>query len=325
MTPAGPGRRIGFARPTRHEFALVGITMIWGATFLVVRVAVETTGPWFFVGVRFAIAGLVLALVSARILRGLTRLELGAGLVIGLMIALGYGLQTLGLQTITSSESAFITAFYVPLVPLLQWAVVRKAPRLGAWLGIAAAFIGLILLAAPDLAGFSFGTGQIVTLVSTVAIAAEVVLISVFANRVDARRVTVVQVLAASVFAFAAMPVAGEGVPAFSWVWLAAAVGLGAASALIQLTMNWAQRRVSATRATVIYAGEPVWAGVVGRIAGERLPFLAFVGAGFIVLGMLLSELRVRRRDEGASDAEPDAGPDAGPEADAAVRDAAAP
>jgi hypothetical protein len=64
----------------------------------------------------------------------------------------------------------------------------------------------------------------------------------------------------------------GESPPPYSDYLLYSAIGLGLASALIQLTMNWAQRSVSPTRATVIYAGEPVWAGIVGRLAGERLP-----------------------------------------------------
>jgi drug/metabolite transporter (DMT)-like permease len=81
-------------------------------------------------------------------------------------------------------------------------------------------------------------------------------------------------------------------VPAFSWVWLASALGLGAMSALIQLAMNWAQRVVSPTRATLIYAGEPVWGGVVGRLAGDRLPAPALLGAALILLGLLVSELK---------------------------------
>ena len=60
--------------------------------------------------------------------------------------------------------------------------------------------------------------------------------------------------------------------------------------------MNWAQRSVSPTRATLIYAGEPVWAGVVGRIAGERLPGLALLGGALIVLGVVVSELDLRWR-----------------------------
>jgi drug/metabolite transporter (DMT)-like permease len=137
----------------------------------------------------------------------------------------------------------------------------------------------------------------VATLVSAAAIAAEIILISHFASKVDSTRVTVVQVLAGGLYSFAAMPLAGEAAPAFSWVWLASAVGLGAASALIQLTMNWAQKTVSPTRATIIYASEPVWGGVVGRLAGDRMPVLALVGAAFIVAGVVVSELKPRWKE----------------------------
>jgi drug/metabolite transporter (DMT)-like permease len=133
-------------------------------------------------------------------------------------------------------------------------------------------------------------------LVSTVAIAAEIVLIGAFAGTVDLGRVTVVQLLVGGGLSLAVMPVVGEAVPPFSWGWLLPAVGLGAASCLIQLTMNWAQRSVSPTKATVIYAGEPVWGGIVGRLAGDRLPGLALVGAALIVAGVLVSELKPRSR-----------------------------
>ena len=75
-------------------------------------------------------------------------------------------------------------------------------------------------------------------------------------------------------------------------MWALPAVGLGAASFLIQATMNWAQKSVSPTRATIIYAGEPVWAGIIGRIAGDRLPGIALVGAALIILSTLISELK---------------------------------
>lgn len=60
--------------------------------------------------------------------------------------------------------------------------------------------------------------------------------------------------------------------------------------------MNWAQRSVSPTRATVIYTGEPVWAGIFGRMAGERLPLLALLGAAFILAGVLVSELKFKKK-----------------------------
>ncbi len=67
-------------------------------------------------------------------------------------------------------------------------------------------------------------------------------------------------------------------------------VGLGLTSALLQLTMNWAQRSVDPSQAALIYAGEPVWAALFGRIAGERLPLLALFGGLLVVLGVIISE-----------------------------------
>ncbi|KSU66138.1 DMT family transporter [Arthrobacter sp. NIO-1057] len=282
---------------SRQEVVLVLATVIWGATFLIIHIAVQHSGPWFFVGMRFITAGLISALLFARVLKGLTLKEIGAGAAIGVMIFFGYGLQTAGLQTLNSSTSAFISALYVPLVPLLQWVVFRQKPGLLTWIGVSLAFIGLVLLADPGSVGLTFGTGEIVTIISTLPIALEIILIGWFAGKVHLGRVTVVQLLVAGFLGFLTVPIVGEQVPEFSWVWVIASVALGVASCMIQLAMNWAQKSVSPTRATIIYAGEPVWAAIIGRIAGDRLPPVAIVGALLIVAGSLASELRPRRRD----------------------------
>ncbi|ERK69278.1 putative membrane protein [Leifsonia aquatica ATCC 14665] len=283
---------------SRQEGALLAITALWGSTFLIVHLAMEHSGPWFFVGLRFGVAGLLGLVIFHRSVRGMRWRDVGAGAAIGVSIALGYGLQTMGLQTISSSTSAFITALYVPLVPLLQWLVFRRAPRPLTLVGVGLAFVGLLLLAGPDALTVGLGPGEIATLVSTLPIAAEILLIGLFAKSVDVGRVTIVQLLVAGGAGFLAMPIVGEAAPAFSWAWLLPGVGLGVASCVIQLTMNWAQRSVSPTRATIIYAGEPVWAGVIGRIAGDRLPPIAIAGAGLIVAGVIVSELRPAKRRE---------------------------
>lgn len=274
------------------ELSLIGVTMIWGVTFLIVHIAVEYTGALLLVGLRFLIAGILAAILAGRHLRQVTRLELLAGLSIGASLFIGYGLQSYGLQTVESSMSAFLTALYVPLVPLLQWALFRKAPALFSWIGIGLAFAGLLLISGGSAGHLSMSTGEIATLGGTIGIALEIMLIGYFAPHVDSRRVTAIQLLAVALFCFLSMPIAGVEWPEFSWIWVGAVIGLGAASAMIQLVMNWAQKTVSPTRATVIYAGEPVWAGIVGRIAGERLGPYALIGGALIVLGVLISELR---------------------------------
>lgn len=277
----------------RQELVLVAITVLWGTTFLIVQTALAHCGPLFFVGFRFAVATLMSVAVAGRALGGLTRRELTAGLTIGLTIFLAYVWQTRGLLSITSSQSAFITALYVPIVPLLQWAFGRPP----GWLsvaGIGLAFAGLVLLTAPGAAPLALSIGELVTIAGAVASAAQIVLIGRHAGHVDVRRVTVVQLAVTAVLSLLLMPLTGETWPAFSWVWLAAAGGLGVASTFIMLAMNWAQQSISATRATVIYASEPVWAGVVGWMAGDRLPGSAFAGAALILAGVLVSEWKPR-------------------------------
>lgn len=279
-----------------QEALLILITMFWGGTFLAVQYAVTLSGPFFFVGLRFAMAALFVGLLSIKVLRGVTWLEVKAGVAIGVSIALGYGMQTWGLQTISSSKSAFITAMYVPLVPLLQWLCLGRMPGLMSCIGIVLAFIGLILLAGPEGNLLALGQGELITLACAVAVAAEIILISAWAGKVNIRRVTVIQLATASLVAFFIMIPAGESVPPFSDGLLFIAVGLGIFSAIIQVVMNWAQRSVSPTRATIIYTGEPVWAGIFGRIAGERLPLLALAGCVCIVLGVLVSELKFKKK-----------------------------
>lgn len=293
-------------RISKAEAVLIFITILWGGTFLIVQHAMTVSGPMFFVGLRFAAAAIIVALCSMNVLRGFTLLELKAGVAIGAAIMLGYGLQTIGLQTIPSSQSAFITALYVPFVPLLQWLVLGRRPGLMPSLGIGLAFAGLMLLAGPEGAALQFSPGEIATVISAVAIAAEIILIGASAGKVDVRRVTVIQLATASLLSFLMIVPTGEKLPDFSWLLVITAIGLGAMSAVIQVAMNWAQKTVSPTRATVIYAGEPVWAGIAGRLAGERLPGIALLGAALIVAGVIVSEMKGRRKlaDEAAEPVE---------------------
>jgi drug/metabolite transporter (DMT)-like permease len=279
----------------RAELALMGITLLWGATFLIVKTAMAVSGPFFFVGLRFATAAATALLLALPRMRGTTWRDVAAGVTIGLGIYVGYSLQTWGLRTIPSSTSAFITACYVPLVPLLQWLLLRRRPHLMSWIGVGLAFAGLLLVAGPQ-RGLGLGIGEMLTLVSTVAIALEIILISLWAGKVNVLRATVIQLAVTALLAFATMPLVGEAVPGFSWTLAFTACGLGLMSAVIQIVMNWAQRTVSATRATLIYAGEPVWAGIVGRIAGDRLGPAALAGGALIVAGVIVSELRFGKR-----------------------------
>lgn len=291
------------AAPRRFlpELVLVGITILWGGTFLITKIGLGHSGPLFFVGLRFGVAALLLALASPGIFRGCTRFDLIGSGMIGVTMVAGYALQTSGLQSIPSSTSAFLTALYVPFVPILQLLIFRQRPRTMVWVGIAMAFAGLVLLAGPSaVATLTLGPGEALSVLSAIAFSFQILLIGVFAGRTDPRRAALFQLATVAVGSFALMPVTGEQLPDFNGTLLACAGALGLASAIIQVAMNWGQNHVSAARATLIYAAEPVYAGLIGVLAGEHLTVLAIAGGVLIVASVIVSELRLGAKPQTA-------------------------
>jgi len=276
----------------RREAVLVFITMLWGGTFLAVHHALQWSGPFALVGVRFGLAALMLALFLRGKLLKITAHELRVGALIGTALFFGYSLQCMGLETISSSKSAFLTALYVPMVPLVQWVWQKRAPSPAAWIGITLAFAGAVCLADPTALDWQFGIGEALTLTAALAIAFEIILLSRFAHGCDPTRLAFVQMVFVGTACAGVSVVRGEGLPEMHPTFVLTLVGLAAATAFIQFAMNWAQQVVSATRATLIYSLEPVWAGIVGRIAGEQLGPLGITGGVLIVLGLIVTSRR---------------------------------
>lgn len=278
------------------DIVLVFVTLIWGSTFAITQSALREIGPIGFVALRFGLAAVALALFLNKRLRQITRVELFAGIGIGAVLFAGYTLQAAGLQHTTSSKSAFITATYVPLVPILQLMLFARRPSPIAWVGAFVSFAGLALLSVGDRLDLAFGVGEWLTLACAFASALQIILVGKYAPSADPIRLAVVQVATVAAIALMAMPFAGETIPPLTAKLSLICVGMGVVStAFVMGAMNWAQRTVPATRATLIYALEPVWAGLLGAALGEKMGAAAVVGASLIVFGIVLAEIRIPR------------------------------
>ena len=170
---------------SRREAALVLVTALWGGTFLAVQVALQWASPFALVGVRFGLAATLLGAVLwwRGELRGLNRFELRAGLMLGVWVYLGFGLQTAGLLHIDSSQSAFLTALYVPLVPLVLWLWKRQLPTAWAWLAIGMAVAGTYALTGAHTNLASMNIGDWLTVACALAFAMEIVLLGHYSQR----------------------------------------------------------------------------------------------------------------------------------------------
>src|SRR5713226_8668678 len=136
--PAAPGLRV---IPT---VLLVGVTAIWGWTFVVVKDAIGRYPVFSFLGVRFALAALVLWLIVAALRLRIRRA--GIGLAIGLVLALSYLFQTLGLRGTSVANTGLITGLFVVLTPILDRLIFGVATGRVTWLAATTAFAGTALL-----------------------------------------------------------------------------------------------------------------------------------------------------------------------------------
>jgi drug/metabolite transporter (DMT)-like permease len=269
--------------------ALVLVTLIWGVTFVQVKDAVEIYPLFAFLAVRFAIASLCLAPFAARRARSLDRRGLGAGAFLGLLLALGYALQTAGLARTTVSSTGFITGLCVVLTPVTAMLLFgTKIPR-AAWIGVVLATVGLGMLSGID-AGSA--AGDALVLAGAAVWALQIVLLERVAPDYDPRALTFIEMLAACI-GFTAIALArGELSVPHGWtVWSALLVTGIFASAFAFLVQAWAQRRLTATRTALVFALEPVFAGLAGyALAGDRLGALGWSGCALILAGIVVSE-----------------------------------
>jgi drug/metabolite transporter (DMT)-like permease len=275
---------------------LIVITLIWGSTFLVVKETLLLCGPFIFLALRFTFGGLTMALLFRRRLARLTKAELKAGLIIGLVAFGAYAFQTVGLQFTSASKAGFITGLYVPLVPLLSVFLLRQKPALGAVIGVMLSVVGLFLLSVNDDFNFQIGLGEWLMVGAAICAALHIVSVSKFAPKSEPLNLTMVQIWVVAVLSLLAAPLSGERLvlpPLPVW---GATLFMGVlATALALAVMNRVQQFVSSTRATLIYALEPVFAGLCGYLAGETLSLPAWIGCGLILLGMLCAELKPSR------------------------------
>jgi len=269
--------------------ALILVTAIWGVTFVQVKDAVEIYPLFAFLAVRYAIATGALALVGGRRVLTLGRSGLLAGAVLGVLLGLGIGLQTAGLERTTVSSTGFITGLYVVLTPLFGLLLFRTRVGPEVWAGVVLAIVGLALLS-----GVPVGSpgGDLLVLVSTAAQALQIVMVERYASRYDAIALVLVQMGACFAGFLAIALVLGQLEVPHGWtVWGALLVTGVFASALAYLIQVWAQRRISAARIALVFALETVWAGIFGYwLADDRLGWLGWGGCALILAGIVLAE-----------------------------------
>jgi drug/metabolite transporter (DMT)-like permease len=276
-------------RTLAPTIALVLVTAVWGYTFVPVQQALETFPLFAFLAARFFVSSAVLLPFAWTPLRKTPRAGVFAGLGVGLLLALAYGLQTAGLELTTVASTGFITGLYVVFTPLITLAAFgTRMPRAG-WLGVALAVVGLLLLF-----GIPQGSvaGNLLVLGNAAAQAVQIAAMERFAPRYDPRVLTFLQMLVTFAAFLAVAAATGQiELPDTAQAWYAIVVTGVFAGALGYLVAAWVQARTTAARAALVFTLEAPFAALFGVVLlSEHLGWVGWTGCVVMLAGIVLAE-----------------------------------
>lgn len=280
-------------RRTHHTaaFALIGVTAVWGSTFGMSKDLLERLPVADYLGLRFLLAAAVVVLLRPRLLSSLTPDVLTTGTGLGLMYAVGQWLQFQGLLHTAPTVSAFVVSLYVVFTPLFSAVLLRARPDRVTLVATGLAVAGV---SAMSLRGWSFGAGELLTVISAALYAAHILAMARWARPGQAFALTFVQLVTIGVVMTAVgstdgirLPQGGD-LPAFLYLAVVAAAGA-------LLVQTWAQARLTSAQAAVLMVLEPVWAAVFGvALWSESVDLRTVLGGVLILSGMVLVVARPR-------------------------------
>jgi drug/metabolite transporter (DMT)-like permease len=279
----------------KAETALLGNTIIWGASFVIVKGALAGVSPILFVALRFSLAALVLAAIFRRRSRawGMAHREFRAGLLVGGLLFLGFLLQTAGLKFTTAPKSAFLTGMTSVTVPLLAALVYKVRPQRSELLGLLVATAGMGLMTLEGPVG-SMNRGDVLTLGCAVAFAGHIVTLGHFSEKMSFEALSVIQVTTAAALAAALFWWVEPARIAWRLNLVAAILVTGLLCTAWAFTVQaWAQQYTSSARTALIFTLEPVFAWLTSYLfVGEGLSLRAAAGAALILGGVLVVETK---------------------------------
>lgn len=290
------------SKKLRADVMLLAITVVWGASFPLMKIVLEYIPAYAYLSMRFLLATVILVVLFHKNLRKLNKRVLLYGGIIGVFMFGGMAFQVVGLYTTTASNSGFITGLNVVMVPIISSIMLKKKPDRASFIGVTIAFAGLFFLSGG--LNFNFNFGDFLTFLCAICWAFQIIFIDKFTQTEDAPLLAIIQIGFIGVVSAGFWLTADAGKPmeinsTVAAILLFTAV-LGTALAFGGQTI--AQKDTTPTHTALILTAEPVFAAIFAMIIPNsqgitEMPSLSkAIGCLLILSGMLVSELKLGQR-----------------------------
>jgi drug/metabolite transporter (DMT)-like permease len=288
------------------EGILLFVTLIWGATFFIIKVALQNVSPILFVTIRFSFATLLFLPFMIRVIKSMGKEVIIGGILLGLMYFLGFATQTVGLKYTTATKSGFITGSFIIFTPVFQLMFEKKKPSGKNLLGVLFVILGLIFLSSKGSSildifneiGSGFNIGDFFTLLCAIFYAMYLVSLDIISKKHNYLPLVFLQISVTAVcgLIFTLLLSATNYEPikfTFNNNVLFAFLYTAILATILTTTLQTKyQKIVTPTKAGIIFSFEPIFAALFAYLViNERISHFGFLGGILIFTGLLVTEL----------------------------------
>ncbi len=282
---------------SRADLMLLFVAIIWGSGFIATEYAiVANMEPMLIMAFRFSIASITLFISMRGNLKEIKRKEWMRGGVAGIILFFAFYFQTIGQSMTTVSNSAFITATNVVIVPFIAWGLTRKKPQIKTVILAIVTFIGVAVLTVSPEGGIVLNTGDVYVMVCAILFALHIAYLGIAVRESKAMAIAFIQITVAAAFSLVGLMFQNPqtltqvdyatGLPAVIYLGLFS-------TCLCYFLQTSAQKQTTASKAGIIMSMESLFGTLFSIAFGlEQLTNKVVIGGMIILIAVILTEVK---------------------------------
>jgi len=281
------------------ESGLLLIGILWGMGFVTVKIGLNAgMNTFYLMWLRFLGSFVLLSILFRKKIKKVSKDDLKAGLILGIIQYFGYVFQTYGAAHTTVGKNAFFTAINVIIVPYIFWILNKKRPDIFSFSASIICMIGVGIMSLDGNLSFThLNKGDVMTIISAFFFALQVAYTGYFGRKVHPMNLVLLQMLVGGLL-FAGTQFATSGlrevIPLHGETLMAIIYAVVFSTAIPMLLQIYCQRLTTATRASILMSTESMFAPIFAFfVLGEIMTLRVALGAVFILFSVVVSETKL--------------------------------
>ena len=281
------------------ESGLLLIGILWGMGFVTVKIGLNAgMNTFYLMWLRFLGSFVLLSILFRKKIKKVSKDDLKAGVILGIIQYFGYVFQTYGAANTTVGKNAFFTAINVIIVPYIFWMLNKKRPDIFSFSASIICLIGVGIMSLDSNLNFThLNKGDVMTIISAFFFALQVAYTGYFGRKVHPMNLVLLQMLVGGLL-FAGTQFATSGlrevIPLHGETLMAIIYAVVFSTAIPMLLQIYCQRLTTATRASILMSTESMFAPIFAfLVLGEMMTLRVALGAVLILFAVIISETKL--------------------------------